>query len=366
MKTITIDMRMIQYSGIGIYLKNLIPRIIEQCPETRFILLGNNRELDSYNWSKAGNIDILHCEIPVFSAMEPFLLLRKIPSNTDIYWCPHFNIPIGYKGTMLTTIHDILHISLPKMAGQWYKTIYAQALIWYLTHKSAKIITVSNFTKQELIKHLGTTGSKIIPIHCGVDESWFHNPTEERKQAEPYLVYVGNVKRHKNLLNLVKAFETLTELIPHKLIIIGKKEGFITGDSEVEKYASKLGTRIEFTGFIEDAELRCYVANAAAIVFPSFYEGFGLPLLEAMACGCPVIASKAASIPEVCGEVALYFDPWDIQDIASKIKYFVDNEEVQKQLLEGGRMRAKTFTWKKCADQTIDILQNLLNERIHI
>jgi len=140
---------------------------------------------------------------------------------------------------------------------------------------------------------------------------------------------------------------------------VGKKEGFITGDRAVERSAAALGDRVRFTGLVDDALLKKYVACADALVLPSFYEGFGLPPLEAMACGCPTIVSNRASLPEVCGDAALYCDPHDVKDIAARMLDVATSDATRVALREKGLAHARKFTWNKCARETVAVIERL-------
>lgn len=214
--------------------------------------------------------------------------------------------------------------------------------------------------KKEFQKFVNGNQNNIYTVYNGVNNFWREFRDKDSNDLKPYIVYVGNVKPHKNLISLVKAFEKVKNEIPHNLVIIGKKEGFITGDQEVIKYAEKLQDRIKFTGFVDNETLQGYIANAQALVFPSLYEGFGLPPLEAMACGCPVIVSNVASLPEVCGDAALYVDPYSPEDIAEKIKLLLSDDKLREELRRKGLERATMFSWEKCAQETIKVIEEVL------
>ncbi|MFK5953154.1 MAG: glycosyltransferase family 1 protein, partial [Desulfobacterium sp.] len=189
---------------------------------------------------------------------------------------------------------------------------------------------------------------------------WFNIKKRSRPHAKPYFLFVGNVKPHKNLTRLLEAFELLPSNISQELIIVGKKEGFITHDSMVEKKAVSMKQRVHFTGYVDNELLHQYFVHADALIFPSLYEGFGLPPLEAMACGCPVLVSNAASLPEVCGDAAIYFDPYSIKDMADKIKHLLSDKALQDKMRIKGLERAKKFTWKKSALETAKTIEELL------
>ena len=197
-------------------------------------------------------------------------------------------------------------------------------------------------------------------VHNGVDAAWYKGTQKKRPGAQPYLLFVGNVKPHKNLGRLLDAFDLLKDRIPHSLMIVGQKDGFITGDKEVVRRAERFGKRVQFTGVLSDDKLRGIYAAADLLVFPSLYEGFGLPPLEAMACGTPVACSRAASLPEVCGNAVEYFDPQDSKDIAEKVLKLIQDGKRRKSLKNEGLKRVKGFSWDKCAVETCGCIHKLL------
>jgi glycosyltransferase involved in cell wall biosynthesis len=221
---------------------------------------------------------------------------------------------------------------------------------------------VSKFTKNEYIKYFGHENNykKIIPIHNGIEKKNILN--DNNPLNKPYLLTVGNVKPNKNLSRLVDAFNKIMDKIPNELVLVGKKSGFISGDEEVLKKVNSFGQRIRMTGFVDDNELQNYYQHAEAFIFPSIYEGFGFPPLEAMATGTPVIASNAASIPEVCGDAALYFNPYDINDMANKIFQMVKNNDMKKEYINKGINQVKKYSWEKTAKKTCDVIMEILKD----
>ena len=153
------------------------------------------------------------------------------------------------------------------------------------------------------------------------------------------------------------AFSRIANDIPHKLVIVGKREGFITGDSDVQEAAQRLGGRVLFTGQIDQSLLRRYYSHAALLAFPSLYEGFGLPPLEAMACGCPVLVSNAASLPEVCGDAAVYVDPYRVEDIADTLLRVLLDGGLRTELSARGLERAASYQWQRTAQQTLEVMK---------
>jgi glycosyltransferase involved in cell wall biosynthesis len=361
MSTLTIDIRMLHHSGIGTYLRNLVPSVAGALNDLNINLLGNEEELQEYSWSRGKNINIINCTSNIYSLTEQMELLKKTPSRTDVFWSPHINIPLMFRGKLLVTVHDAFFLANPQFVWGFHKQLYARFMFNTLSRKATHIITPSNFTKKELQHYLKLDVDKVSTIYNGVQEGWFHLTKEEFPNNKPYLLYVGNVKPHKNLKALLIGFDIIKEKIKHDIIIVGKKDGFITGDDEIAHMASTMGDRVKFTGYITDDELKQYYVHADALVFPSIYEGFGLPPIEAMACGCPSIVSKAASIPEICDSATLYFDPFNPQDIASKIEMLVNDNNLRNDIVQKGLSRARQFLWDKSAKETIGVIEEVLS-----
>lgn len=261
---------------------------------------------------------------------------------------------------MLVTVYDLFHIAMPEMVGGLHKRLYARALFNAVRRQASAIITISRFTRDELIRLTGTATQAIHPIHLGVEESWFHIPDSPSPHPKPYILFVGNVKPHKNLGALIDAFARVCDRIPHDLVLVGKNDGFITGDKRVALQAKNLNGRVKFTGFVDDKALKTYFAHANSMVFPSLYEGFGLPPLEAMAAGCPVLVSAIGPMPELFGDAALYCDPRRPDDIAAKLLDLLTDSNLSDALRTRGLERARTYTWDKCVAQTAVVVEQLL------
>ncbi len=360
MSIITIDSRMIDSSGIGTYLQNVLPRIINNTVH-QFFLLGNAKKLSRFNMFISRRVSLIECNAPIYSLKEQLEIARLVPNDTNLYWSPHYNIPLLYTGKILVTVHDLFHLAMPQYVKGIHQRMYARMMFNVACRKTTSIICVSNFTKQELERLVHHKKPPLAVIYNGVADDWQDFGPGRIPDDKPYFLYVGNVKPYKNLVNLLEAFGKLTAKIPHELMIVGKKEGFITEDREVAAKASHLGDRVRFTGFIERDLLRQYYKQAAALVFPSRYEGFGLPPLEAMASGCAVIVSNAASLPEICGNAALYCDPDSADDIANKMMEIIHNLNLKESLIKKGYRRVEEFTWDKCAAATIKVIEEIVS-----
>jgi glycosyltransferase involved in cell wall biosynthesis len=262
---------------------------------------------------------------------------------------------------MIVTIYDLFHTSEGYSFRGLHKVVYAKFMLMTIRKRVSAILTISNFTCNELIKFFCSKSYPPIHIfHLGVSDKWFQGSNGKKPHDKKYILFVGNVKPHKNLTALIDAFSMIATRIPHDLIIVGKKDGFITGDKSAMHFAERLGSRVKFTGYVHDDILLEFFVHADMFVFPSLYEGFGLPPLEAMAAGCPALCSNIVSISEVCGEAALYFDPSNVKDIADQMLSVLNDENLRANLKIRGLVRSKNYSWRSCVDGTCMVLQKFI------
>lgn len=348
---LVIDARMYYASGIGTYLRNLTPIIINMRPDIKFIMLGDKKKLQETDWADKENVDLIHCEIPIYSIKEQLKLPGIIPP-CDLFFSPHYNVPAFYSGKMITIIHDIFHLSDENKQRTISQYLYVRLMLRIALKKSTMVITDSEFTFSEMRKYGLPCLDKVRVVYLGL--GGYEKKSDKRNDHEKkYLLYVGNVKPHKNLKRLIDAYKQLHQQkkINIPLRIVGEAKKFITGMPELKKDISESSWSqwIEFTGWVDDNELRHQYENAAALVLPSLYEGFGLTPLEAMACGCPCVVSNTASLPEICGDAVIYCNPYDVNDMAEKIFTILENKRLQAELVSKGYERIKLFNWEKTA-----------------
>jgi glycosyltransferase involved in cell wall biosynthesis len=366
MPTIAIDARMINHSGIGTYMKNLINALLE---DYHLILLGDPSQIKKY--IKSGEIEIINFQSPIYSVSEQFIYPFKIP-DCDIFLSTHYNIPLFpiKAKKRIVIIYDANHLAFYNQLSMVQK-FYTKLMMNGAVRLSDTIITISEFSKSEILKYLSVNPVNIKVVHFGIDPEMIN--LELKKVIplsliipEKFLLFVGNVKPHKNLINLLRAFEILLRSgQDYKLIIVGKKEGFITGDKEVFDFIEGnklLNEHIIFTGHVENCELYNYYRKAAVFVFPSLYEGFGIPPLEAMICGCPVIASDLTAIPEICGDAVLYIKAMDPADIADKIIILVDDISLRNELVKKGNLQVAKFPLTKFSYNLKEVIKEVINK----
>ena len=346
---VTIDMRMLGVSGIGTYVEETVPRVIARWTSAHFTLLGDPTAIARVV-PASERVAIREIDAPIYSIREQLVLARAIPRRTTLYWAPHYNVPLLFTGRIAATVHDVFHLA--DAHSSLAKKLYARTMFSALVARARVVLCVSAFTAAELRRLVGEPRSLAV-IPEGVSPRWFQVTAGVPPIAEPYFLALGNVKPHKNLKRLVAAFARISAGIPHRLVIVGRREGLRTHDTEVEALAAALGDRVLFTGHVAQRELEGWVAGCAALVQPSLYEGFGLPPLEAMACGRRVAVARTSSLPEVCGLEATYFDPLDTSSIAAALDIVAHDSPHEATESQQRREWARRFDWELCADATL-------------
>ncbi|MGE4497180.1 MAG: glycosyltransferase family 4 protein [Deferribacterales bacterium] len=361
MKTVlSVDFRMCRASGIGTYIRNIVPFLIDSFDIT---LLGNPEEIKAFPW--ADRVKIIGTSSPIYSVSEQAELFRKVP-ECDVFWSPHYNVPLlpVRAGKRLVTVHDAYHLAAESGIFSAVQRAYAKFVMRRAVSLSDVVLTVSEFSKGEILKYCPADAAKIKVVYNAVDEKLFSglkNPDVIKKYSLPddYILFVGNVKPNKNLITLLRAMELMDGV---NLVIAGKKDGFITGDSAVAEMVNgtkSLKNRVFFTGYIDDADIPSVYAAASVFVFPSLYEGFGIPPLEAQASGCPVVSSPAASLREVCAESVVYCDPLNPADIAEKVMNVRGSAELRAGLISKGYENILRFGWEKSAREIEEIIKGM-------
>jgi glycosyltransferase involved in cell wall biosynthesis len=364
---ITVDIRKINDSGIGTYLKNLLPEVISMTPDIDYSLIIKRGKFDDlvskYPWIDSHNISMVEAKSDPLSINEQFELPQIVPINTTLYWATQFNVPIFLQKKILVTIHDVIHLAQPHLTGGIKYSLYLKLMLAAIRVKQAEVLTVSNFTKSEILHHSSISSDQITVTYAGVGDNWYKVKKIQQQYASPYILFVGNVKRNKNLHNLLRAFKSVMHRVPHDLLIIGEQEKMRTIDRDIVAEAEAISDRVKFTGYVSEETLEQYFAHASVLVLPSFYEGFGSPPVEAFACGCPVIVSNVSALPEIGQDAALYCDPFSVTDIAEKIVTLLTDEKLRLELIEKGKIRASELTYGMAAEKTVQVINNIVFNR---
>jgi glycosyltransferase involved in cell wall biosynthesis len=261
----------------------------------------------------------------------------------------------------VATIHDLCQLVHPETLGNDLQRRYAKYLLSRVAKRASAILCASEFTASEVQKYLQVDRGRLVVTYPPCGQTWSLPIAPPGKSSStPYLLTVGNVKKHKNLLRLIAAYKEIRNLITHDLVIVGKREGFLNSETQLQAVSADRDERIRFTGQISDQELKVYYRNATALIFPSFYEGFGFPLVEAMAEGCPIACSNVASLPEVAGNAALFFNPFSVEDMSQALLQIARDATLRNALTEQGRRRILRFVGNTCAELTAATINRLL------
>lgn len=360
-KIVSIDCRMARMSGIGVYIQNIVPLCCSMLADVHFRLLGDTDLPTVVPLPNAISHEYVLDQSPIYSLREQWSIPYRVRGSHAL-WVPHYNIPLGCSVPMIVTVHDVAHLVLDDIS--YIKRMYAKTVFAAVRRKAQALITVSNFTKEEFLRRVGMPlHGEIVPIYNGVDTAWLTGCAPSQKPAKPYFVAVGNIKAHKNIQRLCAAFGSVSGCIPHNLVLIGKKEGFKTGNTNADMLEQYAPGRIEFWGAVKREKLQQCVQQATALVFPSLYEGFGLPPLEAMAIGAPALVADIPVLHEVCGNAGLYVDPYSTESIAQGLLSLADMDEAERERMTNlGRQQAQKFSWQSAAENTASVIQGVLGD----
>jgi glycosyltransferase involved in cell wall biosynthesis len=283
-------------------------------------------------------------------------------SALDVLHCPVNVLPLITPCPAALTIHDLTFLTYPDRFKQERRT-YLWALTRLSARKASRIMTDSANTRQDVTRLLDVSADKIEVVYPGVDPAFHPRPAEEIRAfrqskglPEQFILYVGTLEPRKNVDTLIRAYALLTERMPRvcPLVIAGARGWMVERIfAEVERAA--LGDRIRFPGYVEAAELPLWYGAASLFVYPSLYEGFGLPVLEAMACGTPVVVSDVSSLPEVVGDAGVRVDPRSSDQLADSLAEILQSSAKREQMAAAGLTRAASFTWERAADQAARI-----------
>src|SRR5688572_21730711 len=369
---VAIDARKLHDFGIGTYIRNVLRHLARIDTRTEYVLLCQEPDMDAAAQLGPNFRTVLEPS-PNYSIREqihgPWVLLRERP---DVFHAPHYVLPPAVRCRSIVTIHDTIHLTFPQYLPHRLAYAYARASMWAAAHRSDRILTVSEASKRDILHFFNVPPDKVVVVYNAIDERFSREPlaedverVRERFQLDQrFVLYVGNIKPHKNLERLIEAFHALRlrGLDDLKLLIIG---------DEISSYPSlrravhrhKLHKHVRFLGYLPDDTLAIMYRLASVFVFPSLYEGFGLPPLEAMASGTPVITSNVSSLPEVAGDAAVLVDPYDIDSIVDGLRRILGNPALADDLRRRGLERSREFSWERSVEKTRQVYQKVGERR---
>ncbi len=369
---IGIDARSYNWTGIGRYLRNLVRELVVLDTKNEYTLFLDKEGYESFQTPNERIKKVL-ADIPHYSLSEQIKLPRFLKKEKfDLVHFPHFNMPLTYKDPFVVTIHDLTLSFFPgqKMTSLAHRVAY-QSTIRHACKKAKHIIAVSKNTKKDLQQLLKISDEKISVIYEAVESDRYNTQVAPAKIEEvkkkynirkPYLMYIGVWRNHKNILGMLSGFAKILERgLDYQLVMTGKPDPHYP---EVMQKIKELGIEknVVLAGFVPEEELPVFLQGCDLFVFPSFYEGFGLPPLEAMATGCPVVASNTSCMPEILGDAAEYFDPYEPEDIARALEKVLRNRALSEELRRKGLERVKRFSWQAMAKSTLEVYKKVLNQ----
>ena len=369
---IAIDVRKLHDYGIGTYVRNLVSWLAKLDGDHEYVLVCPPRDLEFVR-SLGSRFTACEERAGNYSIQEQFSIPWALAqARVDLFHAPHYVVSPLTRVPFVVTIHDCIHLRFPQYLPNRLGYAYAWSSMWLATHRASRVLTVSEASKRDILRYYSIPDRKIDVIYNAIDDRLGEEPSPEdiervrdRYQLNaPYVLYAGNIKPHKNLERLIEAFHTLRQdpdLQHVKLLIIG---------DEISKYATlrravhryKLHKHVRFFGFVPDKTLAVLYRLARVFVFPSLYEGFGFPPLEAMASGTPVITSNVSSLPEVVGDAALLIDPLNPAELADAIRRVLMDSDLREDLRQRGRRRVQEFSWERSVRRVREIYDEVLAE----
>jgi glycosyltransferase involved in cell wall biosynthesis len=367
-----VDARKVRDFGIGSHIRSLLAAMGER-PESeryrfRLYLRREDRELLS---NLPARFELVDESARGYSLAEMTAFAwRLFRDRLDLFHATHYVLPPLLQSRAVVTIHDIIHLLYPQFLPSRAAHVYARFMIHRALTRADRIITVSYNSKRDLMDYFGIPAARTEVIYNGVSSRFRTDvPDAERRRvrerfriAGPYMLFLGGEKPHKNVQNVVRAFAEARRRtsLPHTLVLAGpmpKNEGRLLNLIS----ALDLSRSIVRTGVVPDDDLPPLYAEAEAFLYPTLYEGFGLPVIEAMACGTPVLTSSTSALQEIAGGYAYMVDPMDVDAIAAGIVVLAHDEKIRGDFSELGKKRALDFSWSKAAEKTLAVYGSVLH-----
>ncbi len=357
---IAFDLRRIKNPGIGRYMKCLVEAVVPQATEHEYLLIMPPGEENAVE-ALGPAIEKIAPKLKYYSIREQIALpgiLRK--HKVDLLHSPHFNVPLITSCPTVVTIHDVIYLACKDDLSSALGRVYYRAMMAASVRVADRIITDSEYSKSDIVRLLSGDPEKIDVIYPGVDGRFQHvsdpgaiaSANAKYGIKSPYFIYTGIYKPRKNHAGLLRAFQLfLKQGFDAQLVIAGPMN---EGEPQLKRLAEDLGiaSKINFTGFVDDRDLPALYSGARVYVCPSLYEGFGFTILEAMACGTPVVCSRATSLPEVAGDAALMANATDPEGFGRAMVAAFSQDGLRSDLIDRGFRNCQRFQWQEAARQT--------------
>jgi glycosyltransferase involved in cell wall biosynthesis len=275
--------------------------------------------------------------------LDPFVLYRYLKRVTpSLFFSPGYNPPVGRPCPFVFCVHDLNHLYVRENSSV-LKRAYYRYIVRPAIHRAQRVVTGSEFSRSQICEWSGAEASQIVAVGYGVSDAFILNGPRHGARNRPYFLCVGNQKIHKNTMRTMQAFASAFKNTEFLLLCTGMPSPQL--QLEVERLG--IGKQVEFVGAVSDEKLARLYRGALALAFVSLYEGFGLPIIESMACGTPVLTSTNTAMPEVAGSAAVLVDPYDVDAIAHGMRRLADDSELRQDLRDQGLQRSKLFSWEQ-------------------
>ena len=352
--------------GVKVYTKELLPRLLELDTKNQYVLMYQDRDLvGTYN--HLPNVEEIALPIPGTLAWDQIAApLISYQKNLDVIFNMKFTVPFLARGKKIFILHGFEWFTIPE-TFRWFDRMYNQICIPIYSRAASKVITVAKKIKSDAVRYTVVNPDKFVPVYYGFDKSRFRviddqahlDAVREKYQLpENFIVWVGQIYPPKNVGRLFQALAQIRNDVPHKLVIAGEQRWRA---DETLKFVKELNLedRVQFSGWVSHDDLPAFYNMASLFAFPSLYEGFGIPLLEAMACGCPILTSTTGTPPEITAGAARLVNPLSVDDIATGLREVLTNEPELASMRAKGLQRAEPFSWDQCAKETLALLNSL-------
>jgi glycosyltransferase involved in cell wall biosynthesis len=355
-----------QEGGVKVYTKRLLPLLFSYGTQHHYVLIyQNSKLLGTYaNYPNVEEVAVgIPGTVPWDQIAVPWIARKK---RLDLIFNPKFTVPFFTRAKTMFVLHGSEWFVIPEhflRHDRWYFNAFVPL---YCRHADA-FIAVSHAVKADVVEHTGVDPRKVFPIHNGFDPGLFQpvrDPErlravrEKYKLPERFILWCGQIESRKNVARLLRAFAQIKDAVPHTLVLAGEQRWSTQAELQVMQELN-LGDRVYFPGWIDHGDLPAVYSLAALFAFPSLYEGFGIPLIEAMACGCPIVTANTCAPPEVLDGSGCLVDPLKVEEIAAGMKKVLLDPELRAGMIERGIERAKAFGWEQCARQVLAVFDAL-------
>jgi glycosyltransferase involved in cell wall biosynthesis len=357
---IGVDARPLSYpkTGIAVYLEHLLNHLQDHDNKNCYYLISNapvHFELKNANWRKVeGRLRVKWLSTAWMQVFAPFFAIKH---DLDLFWSPRHHLPMVMPKRVrsVVTIHDMVHRICPDTMPLSH-LIVERMLTHRAIMKADRIISVSHSTSSSIRKMHRKDSKKVRTIYHGVPKL-SRNSTSQQDLPKNYFLFVGTLEPRKNIERITKAFESIVTKFPDVHLVIAGDKGWKNRKFFQMINSMRPADHVHCKGFLTHDELSSIYSNALCLLYPSIHEGFGLPILEAMSMGIPVITSNLSSMQEIAQEAAIQVDPFDVHSIVSAMDSVLTNNELRASLVSKGFKRLKQFSWKRCCSETLNVFE---------